>query len=87
MKKSIRVKITDHPEVLISRARQAATKHGLQFIGDSEQGLIKGFGIHAQYLLREDILTVQVLRKPIFISWAMVEQKVYALVGVNRNSG
>ncbi len=87
MKKSIRVKITDHPEALISRARQAAIKHGLQFIGDSEQGLIKGFGIHAQYLLREDILTVQVLRKPIFISWALVEQKVHALVGVNRNSG
>lgn len=87
MKKSIRVKISDQPEVLISRARKAATKHGLQFIGDSEQGLIKGFGIHAQYLLREDILTVQVLRKPLFISWAMVEQKVHALVGLNRNGG
>ncbi len=87
MKKYIKVKIFDHPDVLISRARQAATKQGLQFIGDSEQGLIKGFGIHAQYLLREDILTVQILRKPLFISWTMVEQKVHALVGVNRGGG
>ena len=87
MKKSIKVKIIDHPEELITKAKHAAEKHGLLFIGDTEKGLIKGFGIEAHYLLQEDVLTVKILRKPLLLSWAKVEQKVRTLVNINQNIG
>ena len=83
MKKSIKVKIADHPDKLITKAKLAAEKHGLRFTGDTEKGLIKGFGIEAHYLLQEDVLTVNILRKPLFLSWAKVEQKIIALVSIN----
>jgi len=84
MEKSIKVKIADCPDELITKAKQAAEKHGLRFTGDTEKGLIKGFGLHAHYLLQEDMLTVKIIRKPLLLSWAKVEQQVRALVGVSR---
>ncbi|TAL44098.1 MAG: hypothetical protein EPN89_14645 [Methylovulum sp.] len=91
MKKSITVKIAEHPNELITKAKHAAEKNGLRFIGDTDKGLIKGFGIEAHYLLQEDILTVNILRKPLLLSWTKVEQQVRALVGIkdiaNNNSG
>ncbi|HBA65244.1 MAG TPA: hypothetical protein DCZ48_03525, partial [Methylococcaceae bacterium] len=78
--KSIQLKIIEKPEDLIHKAKQAAENYGLQFLGDIEQGIIKGFGIEADYMLQEDILTITVFRKPILISWATVEQKVRTLV-------
>jgi hypothetical protein len=87
MRKSIQVKIIVHPDELIVKAKQAAEKHGLRFTGDSEKGLIKGFGIEAHYLLQKDVLTVKVLRKPLLLSWTKLEQKVRALVNINQNIG
>jgi len=72
MEKSIKVKISGHPDELITKVKKTAEKHGLRFTGDTEKGLIKGFGVHAHYLLQEDILTVKILRKPLFISWAQL---------------
>jgi hypothetical protein len=83
MKKSISVKIIGHPDALITKARHAAEKNGLRFTGDSENGLIKGLGIEAHYLVKDDMLTINFLRKPLLLSWKMVEQKVRALVHVN----
>ncbi len=87
MKKSIQVKIIAHPDELVIKAKQAAQKHGLQFTGDTEKGLIKGSGIEALYLLQDDMLTVKVLRKPLMLSWAKLEQKVRTLVNINQNIG
>ena len=87
MKKSIKVKIVDHPDELITKAKQAAEKHGLKFTGDTEKGLIKGLGIEAYYLLQADVLTVKILRKPLLLSWAKLEQKVRTLVSINHNIG
>ena len=85
MKKSIKVKIVDHPDELITKTKHAVEKHGLRLTGDAEKGLIKGFGIEAHYLL-EDILTVNILRKPLLLSWSKLEQKVRALVNINPNT-
>lgn len=86
MEKSIKVKINNHPDELIAKAKKAAEKYGYRFIGDTKKGLIKGFGIHAHYLLQEDILTVKILRKPLLLSWAQVEQKVKSLVSIKQDT-
>ncbi len=78
--KSIKVKIFDHPDQLITKAKKEAEKNGLQFLGDTDRGIIKGFGIEADYIFQEDILTVTVFRKPILLPWTKVEQKVRAFV-------
>lgn len=85
--KSIQVKITDHPEKLVTKAKEAAEKYGLQFLGDTDQGIIKGFGIEADYTLRDDLLTVTVFRKPVLLPWTTVEQKLKTLVSLNANIG
>jgi len=87
MKKSIQVKIVAHPDELIIKVRQAAEKHGLRFTGNTEKGLIKGLGIEAHYQLQEDVLTIKVLRKPLLLSWAKLEQKVRTLVNINQKTG
>lgn len=87
MKKFIKVKIVDHPDELITKAKHAAKKHGLRFTGDTEKGLIKGLGIEAHYLLQEDVLTVKILRKPLLLSWAKLEQKLRTLVNINQSIG
>lgn len=87
MTKSIKIKIADHPDELISKVKQEAEKHGLRFTGDTEKGLIKGFGIHVHYLLHGDLLTVKFLHKPLLLSWSQVEQKVRDLVSVNQKVG
>ena len=87
MKKSIKVRILDHPEELILKARYAAEKHGLRLTGDTEKGLINGLGIEAHYLLQEDILTVKILRKPLLLPWTLLEQKLRTLVNINANNG
>jgi len=87
MKKSIQIKIVAHPDELIIKAKQAAEKHGLRFTGDTESGLINGYGIEAHYLLQEDVLTIKILRKPLLLSWTKLEQKVRALVNVNQTIG
>ncbi|GAB4261277.1 MAG: hypothetical protein Kow0065_11790 [Methylomicrobium sp.] len=71
--KSIQLKILAHPEQLISKAKVAAEQYGLQFLGDIEKGVIRGFGIEADYTVQEDILTIRVSRKPVLLSWAKVE--------------
>jgi hypothetical protein len=87
MKKSIQVKIVAHPDELILKARQAVEKHGLRFTGTTEKGLIKGLGIEAHYQLQEDVLTIKVLRKPLLLSWAKLEQKVRTLFNINQKTG
>lgn len=87
MKKSIKVKIAEHPDELVTKARKAAEKHGLRFTGNTEKGLIKGFGIEAHYLLIDDELIVNILRKPLLMSWSRVEQQVKALVNTMPKAG
>ena len=86
MKKSISVKFVGHPDTLISKTRQVAEKNGLRFTGDSANGLIKGRGIEAHYQVKEDVLTVSILRKPLLLSWRIVEQKIRTLVSNNQNT-
>jgi hypothetical protein len=80
MKKSIEVKVIGHPDELIIKAKHAAEKYGLHFMGDAQKGIIKGLGIEAHYLLQEDLLRVRILHKPFFLSWEKVEQKLKAIV-------
>lgn len=80
MKKSIEINIIGHPDELITKAKLAAEKYGLRFVGNTEKGELKGFGIEAHYLLQRDVLTIHILRKPIFLSWKEVERKIRALV-------
>ncbi len=85
MKKSFQIKIIEHPDELVVKAKLAAEKHGLRFTGDTERGLIMGFGVEAHYLFKKDMLMIDILRKPLLLSWTVVEQKVRALINTNSN--
>lgn len=82
----IKLKIFVPPAELVTKAKLLAEKHGMRFSGDTQRGLINGSGIEARYLLKEDELTINILRKPALLSWTQVEQKVIALVKMNQNT-
>jgi hypothetical protein len=81
--KSIQIEIFDHPDELITKVKEAAQKYGVHFLGDTGQGIIKGFGFKADYLFQENILTITVFRKPALLPWTTVEEKVRALVNMD----
>ena len=80
----IKLKIVVPPAELIKKARHLADQNGFRFSGDTEKGLINGSGIEAHYLLNEDELTINILKKPSLMSWSGVEKKVIALVTMNQ---
>jgi hypothetical protein len=81
--KSIQIEIFDHPDELITKAKETAQKYGVHFLGDNDQGVIRGFGFKADYLFQENVLTITVFRKPAFLPWTTVEEKVRALVNMD----
>ena len=80
MSRSFYFKLFDHPEKLLTRARDTALKHGLQFSGDHKEGQLSGLGIKAGYLFQEDVLIVTVVRKPLLVPWTTVEHSVRKLI-------
>jgi hypothetical protein len=83
----IKLKISVPPHELVTKAKQLADKHGFGFSGDTEKGQIRGAGIEARYLVREDELTINILKKPALLSWTRVEQKIVALVNMSKHAG
>lgn len=82
----IKLKISVPPHELVTKAKLIADQNGFEFSGDTASGMIKGSGIEARYLLQEDELTINILRKPALLSWARVEQKVIALVNMSKST-
>lgn len=81
--KSIQIEIFDHPDELITKAKDIAQKYGMHFLGDTDQGVIRGFGFKADYLFQENVLTITVFCKPAFLPWTAVEERVRALVNMD----
>ena len=80
MSRTFHFKLLEHPETLLTKAKETAFKHGLHFSGNDKEGQVSGFGIKAGYLFQEDLLIVTVKRKPILVPWTAVEHKVRSLI-------
>ncbi|MGZ8217279.1 hypothetical protein [Methylomagnum sp.] len=76
MSKSFEVKLNRDPDEIIAQARAAAHKNGIQFSGDGQTGHFVGHGIEGSYLILDDILSVEIAKKPFIVPWSMIESKL-----------
>jgi hypothetical protein len=73
MSKSFEVKLKHDPDEIIAKAREAARHNGIHFVGDGQTGHFAGHGIEGSYLIMDDILSVQIAKKPFIMPWSLIE--------------
>ncbi len=76
MSKSFEVKLHSDPDAVIEKARLAAREHGVDFKGDGQTGHFTGHGIEGSYLIFEDILSIQIAKKPFIMPWSLIESSL-----------
>jgi hypothetical protein len=73
MSKSFEVKLNRDPDEIIAKAREAARHNGVDFVGDGQTGHFSGHGIEGSYLIMDDILSIQIAKKPFIMPWSLIE--------------
>jgi hypothetical protein len=73
MSKSFEIKLNRNPDDIIAQARDAARSNGIHFVGDGQMGRFSGHGIEGSYLILDDILSVQISKKPFIMPWSLIE--------------
>ncbi len=76
MGRTFTVEIEGDPAVLIARAEALAKANGIRFSGDGDAGVFSGMGAAGSYQRRGQDLTITVDKKPIFVSWGMIEAQL-----------
>jgi hypothetical protein len=76
MAKTITVTLDDNPKKLIEQAKEAASQNGIIFEGDHESGNYSGFGLEGEYQIQDRELTLNIIKKPAFLPWNMIETKI-----------
>lgn len=74
--KKFSVNIAHDPSEVVSNIKTAAKKNGIHFIGNTDAGHFSGKGIQGKYAIHEQTLLVTIEKKPIFLSWPMIEAKL-----------
>lgn len=70
------VQISQDPEQVVSRIQSAAKSHRIEFSGDTESGHFHGKGIMGNYVIDGNCLCITVHKKPIFLTWSLIETKL-----------
>ncbi len=76
MSKQIIVKLNRDARELVARFKVAAEKNGIHMAGDHQRGKFIGMGIEGRYEIEGDMLAIHILKKPMLISWSIIEAKV-----------
>lgn len=76
MSKTIQVKINRTPGELIVKARKAASENGVRFHGNEEHGHFAGHGIEGNYRIRDNLLSIHIVKKPFIMPWTLIESTV-----------
>ena len=76
MSKSIDIKLNRPASDIIADAKATAQRKGVTFNGDAEKGSFSGMGLEGRYTITGDILSVEVSKKPMLLSWSMIESAV-----------
>ena len=74
--KKFSVNIAHDPDEVVSSIKTAAKKNGVHFIGNAHAGHFAGKGIQGKYAIHDQVLLVTIEKKPIFLTWPMIEGKL-----------
>ena len=74
------IKMSGDPEEKVKQAKVIAAQHGVAFLGDGKKGKfsgrIMGGRLAGTYHVENGILIVNVVEKPLLVSWNMVESQL-----------
>ena len=74
------IKMSGDPEEKVKRAKVIAAQQGVAFLGDGKKGKfsgrIMGGRLVGTYHVENGILIVNVVEKPLLVSWNMVESQL-----------
>ncbi len=77
MARTFQISVSEHPEILVNRARKMALENAVHFIADEVEGHFSGKGLEGTYRFDNDLLVITVARKPPFVTWSMVEKMLH----------
>ncbi len=70
------VKLNRDAHDVVAKFKTVAEKNGVHMSGDHQHGKFIGMGIEGRYQIEGDVLTLTILKKPMLISWSLMEAKV-----------
>ena len=76
MSRSVTGKLPIPIEEALEKLETLAKKYSVEFHGDKHKGFAKGRGFHITYEMDGSDCTLTVLKKPIFIPWAVIEKQL-----------
>lgn len=76
MSKSFHVRLKTDPELVISKAKVAASKNGVLLDGSAEVGQFTGHGIVGQYRISDNNLSIEISKKPMIMPWSLIESTI-----------
>ena len=80
MAKTFTYIIKQDPQQIIDKVTRIASEKGIEVAGDLQQGRLAGHGVNAEYQLESSALTITVNKKPLIVSWSMVEKMLSQFV-------
>ncbi len=69
----VTVELKEDTKEFLDKLCKWATDNSIEFQGDTEKGYAKGWGFHAEYIVDGDQYTLTVKKKPLLVTWSMVE--------------
>lgn len=76
MSKTFEIRLKRPAADIIADAKKTALRKGIHFDGDNRLGHFSGLGLDGHYTIEGDNLSVQVTKKPMLLSWSMIETAV-----------
>ena len=74
MARVFHIPLNEHPEILLNKAQQMALANQVHFIADQVEGHFSGKGLEGTYRFENEMIIVNVAKKPPFVTWNMVEK-------------
>lgn len=74
MARIFEISLSEHPEIILNKAQEIAHANQVHFSADQAEGRFSGRGLEGTYRFQGDRLIVQVIKKPPFVTWKMVEK-------------
>jgi len=81
MSKKISIKHSHDAHELVTKFKVAAQSNGFHLVGDVHSGHFNGKGIEGRYEIYEDVVAITILKKPIFLTWTLIETKITDFFG------
>jgi hypothetical protein len=76
MSKTFEIKLKSSSAEFLDSVRAVTANNGVRFEGDQVSGRFSGHGIEGHYRIVDDVLALNITKKPMVVPWTLIENKV-----------